>query len=184
MIADALGSTMTWEAVTAIASATTTVVLVATVIMARRQVELLRRSTQLDGLIRILAEMDSPALLASYHFVSDQLPAKMQDPAFRSRVIEGNTDAAVHQYLPILWFLEKTGSFIKFGLLDPDAVYCQVGSRAVKMWDALQEIVAYDRARGGPGIWDGFEMLANGALLYCRQTNPNFPARYQSQAAE
>src|SRR5579863_10193615 len=78
---------MTWEALTAITSAVTTVVLIGTVIMAVRQVQLLRRSTQLDGLIRILAEMEHPTLLASYRFVQDELPQKMQDPAFRQRII-------------------------------------------------------------------------------------------------
>lgn len=171
---------MTWESLTAITSAITTVVLIATVIMARRQVQLLRRSTQLDGLIRILAEMDSPELLTSYHFVLDQLPVKIQDPAFRQRLIDGETDESIHQYLPILRFFEKVGAFVKFGLLDPDTVYCQVGSPAVRTWNALREVITYDRRRGGPGVWDGFETLAKGTVRYYRQMNPNFPGPYQS----
>lgn len=173
---------MGWEALTAITSAITTVVLIATVIMARHQVRLLRRSTQLDGLMRILAEMDDPAQVASYRFVLDELPRKMQDPAFRQRVVNGETDESIHRYLPILGFFEKVGSFVKFGLIDPDAVYCQAGSRAVRVWNALHEVVAYDRARGGPGVWDGFETLANGTVQYYRLMNPNFPGPYQSDA--
>lgn len=171
---------MTWEALTAITSMITTVVLVATVIMAARQVQLLRRSTQLDGLIRILHEMDDPALAASYRFVLDELPQKMQDPAFRQSVVEGKTDESIHRYLPILAFFEKVGSFVKFGLIDPDAVYCQAGARAVRVWNGLQEIIRCDRARGGPGIWDGFEMLASGTVRYYRQMNPNFPDRFHA----
>lgn len=170
---------MTWEALTAVASAITTVVLVATVIMAGHQVRLLRRSTQLDGLMRVLDEMDDPVQAASYRFVLDEFPAKMREPVFRQRVIEGQTDASVHRYLPALWFYEKVGSLVKFGLIDPDAVYCQAGARAVKVWNALQEVIASDRARGGPGVWDGFEVLANGATRYYRRMNPNFPGPYQ-----
>ena len=171
---------MTWEALTAITSAITTVVLIATVIMARHQVKLLRRSTQLDALMRILAEMDDPAHLASYRFVMDELRQKMQDPSFRQAVIDGQTDESIHRHLPILAFFEKVGSFVKFELIDPDAVYCQAGTRAVRTWHALQEVISYDRARGGPGVWDGFEMLVNGATRYYRQMNPNFPGPYQS----
>ena len=63
-------SVVPWEALTGITSAITTVVLIATVLMARRQVQLLRRSTQLDGLLRILTEMDHPAHVASYRWPS------------------------------------------------------------------------------------------------------------------
>src|SRR5579864_5421158 len=150
---------MTWEAITAITSAITTGVLVVTVIMARRQIQMLRRSTQLDGLIRILAELDDPKLLESYRFAVGQLDEKMRDPVFRQAVIDGKTDESIHCYLPILRFFEKVGAFVKFELLDPETVYCQAGSPAVKTWNALREVVAYDRARGGPGIWDGFEVL-------------------------
>jgi hypothetical protein len=169
---------MSWEALTAIASAITTVVLIATVVMARHQVQLLRRSTQLDGLMRILAEMDDPAQVASYRFVVDELPAKMQDPIFRQRVIEGKTDESIHRYLPILAFFEKVGSFVKFGLIDPDAVYCQAGFRAVRAWNALHEVITFDRTRNGPGVWDGFEILAKGTMRYYRRMNPNFPGPY------
>ena len=171
---------MIWEAITAVTGAITTVVLIATVIMARHQVTLLRRSTQLDGLIRILAESDDPAHVASYRFVLDELPGKMQDPAFRQRVIDGETDESIHRYLPILRFFEKVGSFIKFELIDPDAVYCQAGSHAVKAWNALQEVITCDRARGGPGVWDGFETFVNGAMRYYRRMNPGFPSHSQS----
>ncbi|MBV8344724.1 MAG: hypothetical protein JO190_06995 [Candidatus Eremiobacteraeota bacterium] len=172
---------MTWEAVTAVASAITTVVLIATVIMARHQVQLLRRSTQLDGLMRILAEMDAPAYVSSYRFVVDELTTKMGEPEFRQRVIDGMTDESIHRYLPILAFFEKVGSFVKFGLIDPDAVYCQVGSRCVRVWNALREVIDYDRARGGPGVWDGIETLANGTVRYYRQMNPNFPDPYRPE---
>jgi hypothetical protein len=173
---------MMWEALTAVTSAITTLVLIATVVMARHQVHLLRRSTQLDGLMRILAEMDDPAYVASYRFVLDELPGRMQDPMFRQRVIDGKTDESIHRYLPILGFFEKVGSFVKFGLIDPEAVYCQAGSRCVRVWNALQEVITYDRARGGPGVWDGIETLANGTVQYYRQMNPNFPGPYQSDA--
>jgi len=143
-------------------------------------VELLRRSTQLDGLLRVLAEMDNPLYAASYRFVLDEFPARMRDPIFRKSVIDGASDASVHQYLPILRFFEKVGSLVKFGLLDPDAVYCQAGAPAVRVWHALQEVIACDRARGGPGIWDGFEILATGTERYFRRMNPNFPGAYTS----
>jgi len=175
---------MTWEALTAITSVVTTLVLIATVVMAGRQIQLLRRSTQLDGLIRILDEMSDPAVLGSYRFVLEQLSAKMQDPAFRQSVIDGKAAESTHPYLPILQYFEKVGSFVKFGLLEPDTVYCQAGAPAVKAWDALKEVVAYDRARVGPGTWDGFEMLAHGTIRYFRRMNPNFPGRYQPRPTE
>jgi hypothetical protein len=75
----------------------------------------------------------------------------MQDPIFRQRVIEGKTDESIHRYLPIL-----------------------------RTWNALHEVITFDRARSGPGVWDGFEIQAKGTVRYYRQMNPNFPGAYLS----
>ncbi len=111
-----------WEALTAISSAITMIVLIATVVMARRQVQLLRRSTQLDGLMKVLAKLNEPRY----------------------------------------------------------DVYCQAGAPAVRAWHALAEVIRRDRAHGGPGMWDGFELLVNGTTRYYRTMNPNFPEPYSS----
>lgn len=66
--------------------------------------------------------------------------------------------------------------------IDSDTVYCQAGSRSVKVRNCLRAVIAYDRARGGPGVWDRIETLANGTVQYYRQMNPNFPDPHQSEA--
>jgi hypothetical protein len=61
-----------------------------------------------------------------------------------------------------------------------DEVRSSHASRAVRAWNALQEVVRYDRARGGPGVWDGFETLASGTVRYYRKMNSQFPGPYQA----
>lgn len=177
---------VTWEAITAISTAVTTIVLVLTVIMGRRQLELLRRSTQLDGLIKTLGEMDEPRYVESYHFVLHELAGRMQDPAFRELVARGGVTEVTHQYMPILTLFERMGAYVRYGLLDADTVYCQAGARAVRAWEKLREVVEIDRMRAGPGVWDSFEALCEGATRYARKMNPNYPGPYkgESQAAE
>jgi hypothetical protein len=84
---------MSWEAITAIGSIGTGVVIFLTVIFARRQVELtrqqlhqLRQATQLEGAIAIYAELESQRVEAARMFVLLELPAKMKDPVFRDEV--------------------------------------------------------------------------------------------------
>src|SRR5438874_1278069 len=87
---------MNWEAVAALGSVLSATVIAVTVIFASRQVKVaarqaqltndqlnhLRRSTQLEGAMRIFDEMDKPEFREAVRFVVHDLRSQMQDPAF------------------------------------------------------------------------------------------------------
>ena len=77
---------LTWEAVTAISTALTAIVIAATVAVGYRQIRLaneqlehFRRSTQLDGTMKVFAELGTPEMRAARLFVEKQLAQRMQD---------------------------------------------------------------------------------------------------------
>jgi len=81
-----------WDAVTAISTAVTAVVIAATVVVGYRQIRLtgdqlqhLRRSTQLDGTMKLFAELSTPEFRAARLFVENELAARMQDPRASAR---------------------------------------------------------------------------------------------------
>src|ERR1700692_2244898 len=83
-----------WEALTAIATAITAVVIAATVVVGYRQIRLtrdqlehLRRSTQLDGTMKAFAEFDTPEFRQARLFVENEFPARMQQQRFRDEVL-------------------------------------------------------------------------------------------------
>ena len=173
-----------WEAVTAISTAATTIILLITVILGRRQVELLRRSTQLDGMIAVLREVNEPRYAESYRFVMNELETRMRDPEYRRAHEDGTMHESVHKELPTLSIYEQIGAYVHFGLIDADAVYCQMGPRAVRCWEKLQDVVAIHRRRSGPGAWDNFERFVDGAIRFGRRLNPNYPRPYPGSEAD
>ena len=166
--------TFPWEAVTAVSTAVTTIVLLLTVLMGKRQVDLLRRSTQLEGVFSVLRELNSEKCIESRRFVLHELESRLKDPQFRKDIEDGVTDEAVHKEIATLGIFEEIGAYVKFGLVDADTIYCQAGARAVRCWQKLQPVVELARKRGGPGVWDSYEALVAGAKQYYRRAQPEF----------
>jgi hypothetical protein len=164
---------MPWEAVTAIGTVGTAIVIFLTVVFARRQVELtwqqlhqLRQATQLEGAIAIYAELESPRVEAARMFVLLELPAKMKDPSFRDEVrLVAQVDETQHQELIILRAYDRIGIYIDAGLIDSQVIYRGAMGRILTMWEALGEVVAIHRQTAA-FLWSGFETLALGARAF------------------
>ena len=169
---------------TAISSAVTCAILLVTVILARRQLELLRRSAQLEGMIAVLREVNEPRYVESHRFVMTELETRMRDPEYRRAHEIGTTNESAHKELATLSIYEQIGAYVHFGLIDADAVYCQAGPRAVRCWEKLQDVVAIHRRRAGPGAWDNYERFVHGAIRFARRTNPNYPGPYPGSETE
>ena len=83
-----------WEALTAIATAVTAIVIAATVAVGYRQIRLtgdqlehLRRSTQLDGTMKAFADLETPEFRSARMFVENELASRMQDAHFRDDLL-------------------------------------------------------------------------------------------------
>jgi hypothetical protein len=170
---------MTWEALTAIATAFTGIVIAATVVVGARQLRLtrdtldeLRRATQLEGTMRVLDDLMGPDFRAAMLFVTNQLPAKMQEPSFRGTVSRmGAEDAETHKELTVLRTLERVGSYIKYGLLDGDVIYDVSIPVFITMWESLQPVIEIHRRERGEGFWENFEYLYRAAKRWREQSH-------------
>lgn len=164
---------MSWEAVTAVGTVGTALVILLTVIFARHQVELtrqqlyqLRQATQLEGAIAIYAELESQRVEDARRFVLLELPSKMHDAGFRDEVrLVAQVDETQHQELIILRTYDRIGIYIDAGLIDADVIYRGAMGRILTMWEALGEVVAIHRQTAA-FLWSGFESLASGARTF------------------
>ena len=164
---------MPWEALTAIGTLGTVIVIFLTVVFARRQVDLtreqlhqLRQATQLEGAIAIYAELESPRVETARMFVLLELPAKMRDPVFRDEVrLIAQVDETQHQELIILRAFDRIGIYVSAGLIDADVIYRGAMGRILTMWESLAEVVAIHR-QTATFLWSGFESLAAGARAF------------------
>jgi len=164
---------MRWEAVTALASAFSALVLAATVLFAARQVratsaqmELARKSTQLDGMLRIMEQFDSPTFLASRNFIEKELDQKLIDPDFERSL----PDPADQLWRPALVTLERLGVYIRFGYLDGEPFYYH-SYRVIKvLWNHLRPLVELHRkVLDNPYLWKDTEWLAEDVDAYAEK---------------
>lgn len=172
---------MTWEALTAIATAFTGLVIAATVVVGARQLRLtrdtldeLRRATQLEGTMRILDDLMGPEFRESMVFVANELPRKMQEEGFRATVSRmGAEDTAVHKELIVLRTLERVGVYIKYGLLDGEVIYDVSLPVFISLWTSLQPVIEIHRRDRGEGFWENFEYLYRSAVAWHDKAHAN-----------
>lgn len=160
---------MNWEAVTAIGTVFTGLVILVTVILGRRQLDQLRRATQLEGTIAVFAELDGPAQSEARRFVQFELPARMKDEKFRGEVVlVGAADESVHKELLVLRTFERIGAYINEGLLEGSLFHRVASGRILGMWRCLGDVVEVHRESLGPWVWENFERLYRDTLRWVR----------------
>ena len=146
---------MPWEAMTAIGTAFTGVIIAVTVVLGLRQLYHLRRSTQLDGLMRVYDAFSDPRFVEARAFVFRELPKRMQDPQFVAEVRDfPPANPAQHQEIVVLNFLNLIGSLIAQGAIDRDAIYPLAQYTAIRSWDVLRDVAREHRAStDNPYMW-------------------------------
>lgn len=175
---------MNWEALTAISTAFTGLVILLTVVYAARQVRLmneqskatsahldqLRRATQLSGIMAIFNEWQSPDLRAAYSFVMSEFSERMKDERFRAEALTQSPDAIVHKELAVLRDGERIGTLVKTGLLDDDALLEYAGHYISETWRRLEPLVREQRRLwGSEAFWEHFEYLAGRARRFVEE---------------
>ena len=159
-----------WGAVTALATVASALVIAITVIVGARQVRLtrnqldhLRRSTQLEGLMKVFDDLNNPTYTRARRFVATDLYKKLTDPVFRDEVALGiiwtKNPEEIHEELFVLRTFETIGSTVRHGLLDADAVLDSIAPSVIVSWEHLREVIELQRAGVHPRMWENFEYL-------------------------
>lgn len=179
---------MSWEAVAAVSTAFTGLVILATAIAAvrevriagehsratRAQLEHLRKATQFEGALAVFAELDTPFQMNARHYVQFELAQLMKDEHYREEVaLIAGADELEHKELTVLRCFERIGTYVHKGWVDPDVVYMVASGRVIITWRALEEVVAIHRAITGPRFWENFERLYHECLEWMRKRDVN-----------
>jgi hypothetical protein len=152
---------MIWEALVAIATLLTVIVIGVSAYFALRQFRQLQRAAQLDGTMRIFAEFTAPEFIAARNFVLSELPAKLKDPDFM-RELESyrSVDLKRHPEYRVLLFLQLVGSLVKNRLVDGPGIYEFAQYSIVKSWEVLEPVVRIQReGTNNPYMWGGADFL-------------------------
>jgi hypothetical protein len=74
----------------------------------------LRKATQLEGTMKIFDDLFEPKFFAAMAFAIEELPKRMNDPKFRSKValVQHGGDQ-VHKELIVMRYFERVGTYVK-----------------------------------------------------------------------
>jgi hypothetical protein len=175
---------ISWEAVTAISSAVSALVIAATVIVGYRQIRLasdqvehLRRSTQLDGTMKAFAELNTPEFRAARLFVENRLAERMEDEQFQAELLLPfhALDEDEHKEIIVAQTFEKIGTYARHGLLDTTLIADYCGPLVREMWQRLEALGYFGyRRRNNPYSLENFEFLYDAAMVWFENDDPPF----------
>jgi hypothetical protein len=166
---------MSWEAVSAISTAFTGIVILLTVIYAAKQVsvlseqskalaaqlEHLRRATQLDGTLAVFEEIFSDDYMNGYRFVMTEFEERMKDPTFHAEALENTPDVEKHKERQVMRHMERIGTLVKNDLLDGNVLVDFAGDVIEQTWVRLKPLaLEHRREMGNERMWENFEFMA------------------------
>lgn len=128
---------MTWEAVTAIASLSSAIVVCVAAVAAVIQIRHLRTGNQLEAFLRIYDVFNSPDMIAARGYCLDELPEVLANESSRAAFIAGPVEPRL---LLVGNFENEVGALVVDGFLEERLVWPLVPV-AARLW-AIAEPVA------------------------------------------
>jgi hypothetical protein len=152
---------MSPESLTAFATLGTVVVIGASAVAALIQLRHMRASNELEALLALQKDFQSPPIQTSLHYVQEQLPHEMQEESYRDELAAiGFISVERHpELLACNWFTQM-GTFLKHGLISESTVMDLYARLIRYYWNALAPAIAIMRRKRGDGQYSEFEYLA------------------------
>jgi hypothetical protein len=158
----------------------TFVVIFGSVIAAMVQLRHIRAGNQLEALLSLQREFRVPELQAALTYIQEQLPQRLEDPAYRQELERiGYVDTAAHPEMVACNWLNVMGTLVARGYVSEDAFMDLFARLIVYCWRQVAPAIAIMRRTRGEGQYHDFEYLAARAAAWLKR-NPhgNFPPSF------
>ncbi|HZX68780.1 MAG TPA: hypothetical protein VFE70_07840 [Candidatus Elarobacter sp.] len=152
------------EYLSALASIGTLVVIIVTAIAALRQLRTMAHGNHVAALSEAIAQWDSEEVRVSREFVLRELPALLEDPAFRLQLETNPLVSDARRAQPAFNHFELLGSYVRFRLVDEEAALSVMAGLVRIFWKRASPAIAIMR-RSGP-VYENFEYFAMRASRY------------------
>jgi len=149
-------------------------VILATVVVGLVQLSELRRATQLEGVMAVAGMFGEPELLEGLRFVRLEFEDRLKNDAqFRAEFFSAQLTTDAHPEHRVLMAFELVGTYIKYRLVNGDAIFDLASLRILRAWERLAPAVATLREmRRNPMAWENAEFLAGQASEWLERHTP------------
>jgi hypothetical protein len=181
---------MSWEAIVAVATAVSCLVIGVSAVIGISQLIHLRKATQLEGMMRLFDELETPKVLAAIGYVRRETSRRACDEAYLDDDLLKKPVQGEAEEFTVLRWLERIGTLAKYGLIDPEPLYALNMPDYIFLWVFLSPIVYRMRTRYSEGFmaFDNAEYLCMEGEAWARRrlgsaAVDNLIARYRSQSS-
>lgn len=147
---------MTWEAVTAIASLSSAIVVCVAAVAAVIQIRHLRTGNQLEAFLRIYDVFNSPDMIAARRYCLEELPDVLANDSLRAAFIAGPIEPRL---LLVGNFENEVGALVVDGFLEERLVWPLVPI-AARLWAIAEPVAQHLRSQRDYPVWADFEYIA------------------------
>jgi hypothetical protein len=151
---------MSLEAWSAAAQIGTFLVIAATAVAALVQLNHLRAANQIAASNMFIQEYDGPELREAFSFVRSQLKHRLEDPAFRKEIRNGDLDRAKHPEIMVCNFFDQWGGYFREGAMDRTMFMRHSAGVVLAFWEHLAPVVVLSARDGANKAFEQFEYLA------------------------
>ena len=158
---------MEWNAVSALSTLATFLVVAASAIAALLQLRHIRAANQITASLALINRISTPEFQRMLQFVfHGELDRALEDPKYRAGLLKTPVDLANHPEASLLAYWEQMGSIIKLGLTSEAAFMDTTSSQCIAAWNKLAPVIALVRRVRGPQIYDNFEWLTSRSIMW------------------
>ncbi|HLX25585.1 MAG TPA: hypothetical protein VKR05_01225 [Candidatus Cybelea sp.] len=151
----------------------TFVVILGSVFAALVQLRHIRAGNQLEALLSLQREFRVPEVQAALAYIQAQLPARLENPAYRQELERvGYVDPAAHPEMIVCNWLNVMGTLVARGYVSEDAFMDLFARLIAYCWRQVAPAVAIMRRSRGEGQYHDFEYLAVRAAAWLKR-NPH-----------
>jgi hypothetical protein len=146
------------------------VVICGSVVAALIQLRHIRAGNQLQALLSLEHDFRAPELQAALTYVQEQLPSRLEDPAYRHQLEAiGFVDPAVHPEMVACNWLNEMGTLVKRGLVSEETFMDLFARLIVHCWRQVEPAIAILRRKRGQSQYHDFEYLAMRAAAWLKR---------------
>ncbi|MGD1068088.1 MAG: hypothetical protein ABR975_14870 [Vulcanimicrobiaceae bacterium] len=157
--------------VSAVSSVISTLVVVIGGLVALRQLRFARHANELATLTKFAELWETEPLQKARHFIRDELPNLMRDPAFVAEVRQTTTGGGgvIANLTPLTNFYEDMATYVYTGALSEKTVMLIYGGNVAGTWNGVRGVMVLLREAQGDDIGNMFEHLAMRATAWRAQ---------------
>ncbi len=173
---------MSWEALTALATLGTFFVILVSAIAALRQLRHTGAANQVAALLEFRETLETPRSMAARRFIMIELSERLSDPVEARKLARVPFPDEYQDLMYVANLFETFGLLVRHRIVDEKLACESFGYVILSTWNALLPVITCVRRTTEMDVWGSFEYMAHLAKVFNERSGgaySTYPARLE-----